>query len=156
MNWKRFNGAIIENEIKEEVEQTLIYEKGCGQQIRICIGTDSQVRGSYIEFATVIVFLRKGQGGFMFVSKDKLMQKMAIKERMINEVIKSVNLAFYLSDILEKYQIPLEVHVDINVDPNYKSHIALHEAMGYIKGMGYNFKAKPNAFASSYCADKML
>jgi len=28
--------------------------------------------------------------------------------------------------------------------------------MGYILGMGYAFKAKPDAFASSCCADKMV
>jgi predicted RNase H-related nuclease YkuK (DUF458 family) len=28
--------------------------------------------------------------------------------------------------------------------------------MGYIKGMGFNFKAKPEAFASSCCADKVI
>ncbi|MCB0640283.1 MAG: hypothetical protein KDC44_01525, partial [Phaeodactylibacter sp.] len=33
---------------------------------------------------------------------------------------------------------------------------ALKEAMGYILGMGFVFKAKPNAFASSSCADKVV
>jgi len=28
--------------------------------------------------------------------------------------------------------------------------------MGYIMGMGFAFKAKPNAFASSNCANKMV
>jgi predicted RNase H-related nuclease YkuK (DUF458 family) len=28
--------------------------------------------------------------------------------------------------------------------------------MGYIMGMGYEFKAKPYAFASSSCADKVV
>ena len=33
---------------------------------------------------------------------------------------------------------------------------ALAEAMGYILGMGFAFKAKPEAFASSCCADKVV
>jgi len=32
----------------------------------------------------------------------------------------------------------------------------LNEAMGYILSMGFIFKAKPEAFASSTCADKMV
>jgi predicted RNase H-related nuclease YkuK (DUF458 family) len=57
---------------------------------------------------------------------------------------------------LEQYKIPLEVHADINCEAHFKSNTALKEAMGYIRGMGYEFKAKPYAFASSSCADKVV
>jgi len=50
----------------------------------------------------------------------------------------------------------LEVHADINTDPHFQSNLALREAMGYILGMGFVFKAKPDAFASSSCADKVV
>jgi len=32
----------------------------------------------------------------------------------------------------------------------------LREAMGYILSMGFVFKAKPDAFASTSCADKVV
>ena len=48
----------------------------------------------------------------------------------------------------------MEVHADINTNPQFKSNDALREAMGYILGMGFAFKAKPEAFASSSCANK--
>jgi hypothetical protein len=41
-------------------------------------------------------------------------------------------------------------------NPGFKSNDALKEAMGYILGMGFAFKAKPNAFASSNCANKIV
>lgn len=82
--------------------------------------------------------------------------KMGIKERMITEVAKSVEVAYALCDLLDKYQVELEVHADINTDPNFQSNTALSEAMGYILSMGFVFKAKPEAFASSSCADKMI
>jgi predicted RNase H-related nuclease YkuK (DUF458 family) len=50
----------------------------------------------------------------------------------------------------------MEVHADINTNPNFKSNAALREAMGYILGMGFAFKAKPEAFASSSCANKIV
>ena len=46
--------------------------------------------------------------------------------------------------------------LDINTNPNFKSNVALKEAMGYILGMGFAFKAKPEAFASSSCANKAV
>lgn len=155
MSWRRLNGSRILLPIKEAVEKTIQKELEAGHQLKICIGTDSQVRGKNIGFATVIVFLREGKGGFMFINSEVLTQKMAIKERMIREVSKSVTLAYELSEIWDTYDIALEIHADINTDASFKSNVALKEAMGYIKGMGYEFKAKPNAFASSSCADKV-
>ncbi len=156
MSWRRLNGSRILLPIKEAVERTIQKELKDGFKLKICIGTDSQVRGKKIGFATVIVFLREGKGGFMFINSEIITQKMAIRERMIHEVSKSVALAYELSDIWDKYSnIALEIHADINTDASFKSNVALKEAMGYIKGMGYEFKAKPNAFASSSCADKV-
>lgn len=155
MSWRRLNGSRILLPIKEAVEKTIQNELAAGHQLKVCIGTDSQVRGKKIGFATVIVFLREGKGGFMFINSEVLIQQMAIRERMIQEVSKSVTLAYELSEIWDKYDISLEIHADINTDASFKSNVALKEAMGYIKGMGYEFKAKPNAFASSSCADKV-
>jgi len=75
---------------------------------------------------------------------------------MITEVAQSVEVAYGLCDLLDKYNVELEVHADINTDPSFKSNTALKEAMGYILGMGFVFKAKPDAFASSSCADKVV
>lgn len=156
MVWKRYNGDLLEGDISDEVEQTILSEKNLGNKIKICIGTDSQVSGDVTLFATVIVFVREHSGGFMFVLKERSKQMMAIKERMIVEVGKSVSIAYQLSPTLEKYGILIEIHADINQNPIHKSNLALSEAMGYIKGMGYAFKAKPDAFASSCCADKVI
>lgn len=127
-----------------------------GVKLKVCIGSDSQVHNDLVEYATVIVFLREKAGGFMFICNQKVKAKMGIKERMITEVSKSVEIAYQLCDLLDKYHVELEVHADINTDPHFKSNTALKEAMGYILGMGFVFKAKPDAFASSCCADKAI
>lgn len=156
MEWKRFNGDKIKEDIILEVEKTLLAETAAGHKLKVCIGTDSQVKGEVIEFATVIVFVREKRGGFMFISMDKKRQQMSIKERMITEVAMSIDIAYKLCPLLEQYHIGLEVHADINTNPSFKSNTALSEAMGYILSMGFVFKAKPDAFASSYCANKMV
>ena len=155
-NWRRLNGKTLELPIKDAVEKTIIREKAAGFNLKICIGSDSQVRGGTVEFATVIVFLREQKGGFMFINNSKMEKKMSLKERMIHEVAKSIEIAYALCDLLDKYDIGLEVHADINTDPSFQSNTALKEAMGYILSMGFVFKAKPDAFASTSCADKVI
>lgn len=156
MKWRRFNGETIKRGIIDEVEQLIIAETAKGNKLKVCIGTDSQVTGNTTEYATVIVFIRQQKGGFMLISSEKTTQKMSIKERMLKEVSKSIEIAYQLCDLLDLYDIDLEVHADINTNPNFKSNTALSEAMGYILSMGFVFKAKPDAFASSYCANKIV
>ena len=154
--WRKLNGQLIDLPILKAVEQTIIRETSAGHRVKVCIGSDSQVRNGVVEFATVIVFLREKKGGFMFIHNSKMEKRMGLKERMILEVAKSVEIAYHLCDLLDLYDVELEVHADINTDPSFQSNTALKEAMGYILSMGFVFKAKPEAFASSSCADKVI
>ena len=156
MRWRKFNGDTIELPIYSEVEAAIQREISLGYKLKVCIGTDSQVKGHDTEFATVIVFLREGHGGFMFIHNEKTRQQFSIKERMLVEVAKSIEIAYELCNLFTIYDVEMEVHADINTNPNFKSNDALKEAMGYILGMGFAFKAKPEAFASSSCANRMV
>ncbi|TNE67854.1 MAG: hypothetical protein EP344_01870 [Bacteroidetes bacterium] len=156
MQWRRLNGQRIEKSLLEAVEETIERETAAGYRLKVCIGTDSQVIGSDVHFATVIVFLREKRGGFMFIANHKTSRKMTLRERMILEVGRSVEVAYSLCELLDLYDVALEVHADINTDPSFESNTALKEAMGYILSMGFVFKAKPDAFASSSCADKFV
>ncbi|MBU3713396.1 MAG: hypothetical protein FGM46_00440 [Ferruginibacter sp.] len=156
MLWRKFNGEAIELPIKNAVTQAIQRETFNGHKLKVCIGTDSQVKGKETEFATVIVFLREGQGGFMFIHNEKTLQQYSIKERMLVEVAKSIEIAYELCTVFTEYNVDMEVHADINTNPQFKSNDALREAMGYILGMGFAFKAKPEAFASSSCANKVV
>ncbi len=156
MLWRKFNGEPLRIPVREAVEEAIVRETKAGYRLKVCIGTDSQVRHAETDFATVIVFLREKHGGFMFVSADRTKQPYTIKERMLMEVARSIEIAYELCDLFHRYDVDMEVHADINTNPQFKSNEALREAMGYILGMGYAFKAKPDAFASSCCADKMV
>lgn len=155
-HWRKLDGTQIKRPIEEEVRAVLVREKGMGHTLKVCIGTDSQVKGKETAFATVIVFIRKGKGGFMYIHNDTTRQKMSIKQRMLMEVSKSIEIAYALCRLFTIYNVDMEVHADINTNPNFKSNDALKEAMGYIMGMGFVFKAKPHAFASSSCANKVV
>ena len=154
--WRKLSGERIKIPIADEVTNVLMREKESGHEMKVCIGTDSQVKGKGTEFATVIVFIRKGKGGFMYIHNEATKQRMSIKQRMLMEVSKSINVAYALCNIFSRYSVDMEVHADINTNPSFKSNDALKEAMGYIVGMGFAFKAKPEAFASSNCANKVV
>lgn len=154
--WHTLNGTKLQLSIKEAVKHRLALEISAGHEIKVCIGTDSQVKGTTINFATVIVFTRKGKGGFMFIRSEKSNYKMSIKERMLSEVSKSIDIAFELHDVFTMFNTTFEVHADINTDPLFKSNEALKEATGFIAGQGFTFRAKPDAFASTSCANKIV
>ena len=154
--WRKLDGTRIKSSIEDEVRRVIVREKEMGHQLKVCIGTDSQVKSRETEFATVIVFIRKGKGGFMYIRNETSTQKMSVKQRMLLEVAKSIEVAYALCRLFTLYNVDMEVHADINTNPNFKSNDALKEAMGYILGMGFAFKAKPHAFASSNCANKVV
>lgn len=156
MVWQKYNGEKIHTPINDAVEEIIKRETYLGNKLKVYIGTDSQVKRGIVEFATVIVFLREHKGGFMFINRDKITRRLSIKERMLTEVQKSIDVAYQLCPLLDQYHIDLEVHADINTNPSFESNIALKEAMGYIMGMGFQFRAKPESFASTNCANKMV
>ena len=116
-----------------------ILESENGYKLKVCIGTDSQVKGAITDFATVIVLLREHHGGFMYIHQEKSSQQVSIKERMLMEVQKSIETAYSICDLLDIYDVALEVHADINTSPQFKSNKALNDAMGYILSMGFIF-----------------
>ena len=164
-HWRKLSGERIQVPIRDEITNVLMRELEGGHELKVCIGTDSQVKSrlyrsaghtKVTEFATVIVFIRRGKGGFMYIHSEVSTQPMTIKQRMLIEVGKSIEVAYTLCNVFSRFSVDMEVHVDINTNPNFKSNDALKEAMGYIMGMGFAFKAKPEAFASSSCANKMV
>src|SRR6266496_2804651 len=103
--WRKLSGERIKLPIAEEVNDVLIREKEMGHEMKVCIGTDSQVKGKETEFATVIVFIRKGKGGFMYIHNETTLQKMSIKQRMLTEVSKSIEIAYALCRLFTVYNV---------------------------------------------------
>lgn len=154
--WRNYSGKVFEEPIVTIIEKAIVKEQKGGYRLKVCVGSDSQAHPSHIEYATAIVVVREGKGGFMFLRNEKGGKETTIKERMLKEVTMSVEVAYAICKLLDTYDVGLEVHADINTDPKFKSNTALKDAMGYILGMGFEFKAKPYAFASSSCADKVV
>jgi len=155
MKWKRVNHGPINEPIIEYLEKLITEEIKKGNKLKVAIGTDSQKRGNGYNYATVIVLVSEGKGGKIMVTTEYDKRKPSITERMLKEVYKSIEVAYEICPILDLYRIPLEIHADINTNPKYKSNVALKQAIGCIQGMGYEFKVKPDAYASTSCADSL-
>lgn len=166
MNWRRA-GKKIQVPLNEYLEEIIKTEKGPNDIWRISVGTDSQRDGRKYKFATVILIsvkedlgngVLKGKGGKMIDATYHLpvhgKNKEGVNERMLIEVGKSIEIAFEISPVLETHGIKMEIHADINADPRWESNKALSHAVGYILGMGYEFKIKPDAWAASYGGDR--
>lgn len=167
MKWKRMSRGVIKEPLTDYLEKIFIEERNNGYDIKVCVGTDSQRSGRGYKFATVIVITTEenlgggvtvGRGGMViganYFSEMYRKNKEGVRERMIFEVSKSIDVAYNLAPLLDRYSIPLEIHADINPDLKWESNKALQEAVGYILGMGYNFKVKPDAWAASKGADR--
>ncbi len=158
--WRRFDGTPVTVPVLEAVETILVEEAKNGNKIKVCIGSDSQVYGRRTDYATVILFHREGRGGFMLINSaasiNKHERKKMLRERLLTESVRSIEIAYHLCELFDRYNVDLEVHADINTNPRFKSNESLSEAMGYILSMGFTFKAKPEAYAASYCANKVV
>ena len=174
MKWIR-NHKVIEEPIVDYLEKLFDEQLANNRILNVSIGTDSQkITGTLYKFATVIVITTTedlgggvivGRGGMIisatyshdFMKKTiegRLRDKELVNERMVFEVGKSIEAAGGIAELLDLYEIPLAIHADINPNPKHESNKALQSAVGYILGMGYDFKIKPESYAASTIADK--
>lgn len=173
MEWKR-NNKVIEGNIVDYLEKLFDEQLAKNYNLKVSIGTDSQkITKTLYKFATVILITSTedlgggviwGRGGMIisatynhdFMKKEveaKNRDKELVNERMVFEVGKSIEVATQIAQLLDLYEIKMEIHADINPDPKHESNKALQSAVGYILGMGYDFKIKPDAWAASTAAD---
>jgi uncharacterized protein len=174
MEWKR-NNKVIDGNIVDYLEALFDEQLAKNRILKVSIGTDSQkITKTLYKFATVIVITTSedlgggvivGRGGMIistiynhdFMKKEvdgRKRDKELVNERMVFEVGKSIEVATQIAELMDVYEIPLEIHADINPNPKHDSNKALQSAVGYILGMGYDFKIKPEAYAASTAADK--
>ncbi len=169
MKWKREDVVITES-IENYLTRIFDEEIAKGFDLKVSIGTDSSKYGKpgYYKFATVILISTSedlgggvivGRGGLVihttYYNQFKNRDKELVNERMVYEVGKSIEVAYEIAPLLDLYEIKLEVHADINPNPMHESNKALQQAVGYILGMGYQFKIKPEAISASYEADRL-
>lgn len=108
-------------------------------------------------FATVCIVHKNGKNGCKIFSTvthetDYDMKPSRPKMRMMKEVQKVCELYTQIGPFIDEFDV--EIHLDINTNPQHGSNCAANEAAGYVLGMtGIEPKLKPESWAASFGAD---
>jgi len=161
LNGKFYNPTKGNLSFKKVVEEIVSYISEKPEKFYdVIVGCDSS-SGEEPDFPVAIVVLRVGQGGRFFLKKIHYQNKKFynLKQRILEEVLLSCQLALNLREILKRkmegknynYQFRY-IHADIGENGATKDMIK--EVIGLIKGNGFEPKIKPEAFAASTVADR--
>lgn len=128
----------------------------------IIVGCDSS-SGEEPNFPVVVVVLRVGEGGRFFLKRISYSDRKFYnwKERILEEVLISCELALFLRENFEKkiksLSSPLNwqfryIHADVG--ENGQTRDMVKEVTGLIRGNGFEAKIKPEAYVASIVADR--
>ena len=124
---------------------------------KVFIGTDSFVSNKKVCYATAICLAGSGLKGRYFFFKDFLPKKKnnPLIYRITEEASRSVQVGCLL---MEEYGFSsdlIELHLDVS--PSNKNHATSKFSdmlKGFVQGYGFDYKLKPNAWASQSIADR--
>ena len=115
----------------------------------IYVGTDSMLRNDYCKFASVIAIHSNDLrvANYFFKKKSLPAKKYQLLQ---TKILEEVDCSIQIADELSKYfpQSQIEVHVDVGKSNRSKTRIYVEMIKGWVTGMGYLFKIKPNSWAS--------
>lgn len=129
----------------------------------IIVGCDSS-SSEEPHFPLAVVVLRVGEGGRFFLKRIVCQGRKFYnyKQRILEEVFLSCQMALYLKEKFEKRIRDLEkeklryqfryIHADVG--ENGKTKDMIKEVTGLIKGNGFEPRIKPESFAASSVADR--
>jgi predicted RNase H-related nuclease YkuK (DUF458 family) len=123
---------------------------------KVTIGTDSELlAGKQADFVTAIVVHRVGNGGRYFWRRFGLGKFHTLRDRMIKEVLVSLEIAEKVLSELKKSELPtfdFEVHADIG--ENGPTRAVIQEVVSMIRASNFQVKIKPESYAASNVADR--
>lgn len=140
-------------EMQEVIEH--IKQIRFNKDYEIAVGTDSQYRGKYLFYITVIALWERGKGGTYYYRSEyqkRQAYKLSEKMRMFDEVMKTIEVA---NVIEQETDIKPICHVDasLSVKKAYTSSFS-EQLKGYVISSGYICVLKPESYAANCIADK--
>lgn len=124
----------------------------------IIVGSDSEgISDDGCDFVTAIVVHRIGNGGRYFWRRLELPRLHTLRDRILQEVLLSIDIARELFDQLEAMDIPpfgFEIHVDVG--ENGETRAMLQEVLGMVRAYNFEAKTKPESYAASKVADRYV
>lgn len=141
-------------EVIDEMAAFMSADKNC--RYKIIIGSDSDGRSeTTVDFITAIVVHRVGNGGRYFWRRLELSRFHTLRDRIIQEVLLSIEVAKETLMCLKKLETPkfdFEIHVDVG--ENGKTKAIIQEVVGMVKAYNFEPRTKPESYAASKVADR--
>jgi len=122
----------------------------------ITIGTDSELLAAKnADFVTAIVVHRVGNGGRYFWRRFELGKFHTLRDRIIKEVLVSLEVGQKVLDELKKFPLPefdFEIHADCGENGPTKA--VIQEVVGMIRAHNFEARTKPYSYAATNVADR--
>ncbi|MBI4119334.1 MAG: ribonuclease H-like YkuK family protein [Parcubacteria group bacterium] len=123
---------------------------------KITVGTDSLLAADHsADFVTAIVVHRVGNGGRYFWRRIELDKFHTLRDRIIREVLLSLEIAKALLEVLRNVDAPsfdFEIHADIGEKGETRA--VMQEVLGMIRAYNFEAKTKPDSYAATKVADR--
>jgi predicted RNase H-related nuclease YkuK (DUF458 family) len=117
------------------------------------LGTDSLQLARHTRFVTVVAILTPGRGGRAIWTRAQCPRIRSLRERLLREVWLSVELGLRLSPVVPG---PLHVHIDANPVARHRSSAYVQELVGLVVSQGFRAVIKPESWAASRAADRLV
>ena len=143
--------------IEEVIAKLLAFIKeDSNYTYRIIVGTDSLHRTKKTSFSTAVIIHRVGRCAKFFYTRYFIEKyPRAIVTRIMKEVKDSVEIVMRLQDSeLIDYVDSGDWELHIDAGEKGESIKVVHQALSYVKAMGLNGLAKPDAAIATNVADK--
>ena len=114
------------------------------------VGTDSMLYNKYCNFSCIVAVHSNelNIANYYFQKQKIINDRFKILE---NKILKEIQISINTAGFLKK-EIPgadIEVHIDIGDTNKNATRYLVETAKGWVKGMGFEVKIKPNSWASS-------
>lgn len=145
--------------VKETVEEIVAFMRAdFRRHYRVMIGTDSELlSGQNADFVTAVVVHRVGNGGRYFWRRLDLGKVFNLRDRIIKEVLISLDVARGILTELKKFPLPefdFEIHADVGENGPTKPMI--QEVVAMIRANNFEARTKPESCAASNVADRHI
>ena len=144
--WKTLTGVPIGDVVD------FVREHAQGGQI-VHLGTDSLQLARHTRFVTVVAVLTPGRGGRAIWTRTATPRIHSLRERLLREVWLSVELGLRLDAVVTG---ELQVHIDANPIARHRSSAYVQELVGLVVSQGFRAVIKPEAWAASRAADRLV
>jgi predicted RNase H-related nuclease YkuK (DUF458 family) len=146
MTWKTLTGRAIGDVVE------FVREAASDGQV-VHLGTDSMQLARHTRFVTVVAILTPGRGGRAIWTRESRPRIASLRERLLREVWLSVELGLKLEPVVPG---PLHVHIDANPIAQHKSSAYVQELVGLVVSQGFRAVNKPESWAASRAADRLV